>query len=139
MLFPIFLIFKLVQNLPHHRNHLEHLLRVQHLRILEILNVFELMCKNIHFQQVPLLSCHTNFHSSGYSYGQAILENTSLALILRKLVKLMVHFCKRKVEGGNSSPPLFFLTQKRSSVFSYAFLELSEMIKELTSFGPTET
>ena len=64
----------------------------------------------------------------------------SLALILRKLVKLMVHFCKRKVEGGNSSsPPLFFLTQKRSSVFSYAFLELSEMIKELTSFGPTET
>ena len=34
---------------------------------------------------------------------------------------------------------LFFLTQKRSSVFSYAFLELSEMIKELASFGPTET
>ena len=33
----------------------------------------------------------------------------------------------------------FFITQKRSSVFSYAFLELSEMIKELASFGPTET
>lgn len=120
MLFPIFLILivKLVPNFPHHRNHLEHLLKVESLRILEILSMFRLICKNVHFQYVPLLSPHMHFHSPRCSCGQAILENTVLALIPRRLARPMVHFCEK---GKIHHLFFFFLKEKEFSVFICLF------------------